>query len=181
LVQAHFARLSAVADELSADSEATKLLASTSVQLVRALIASTGLDNAPSRTVAHDTLFSTVMTYVRQHLRDPRMTPRTIATANNISVRLLHNLWAENGESVNDWIIRERLEGARRDLAVPSSLLVTVEVVARRWGFVDPSHFSRRFRQAYGLSPREWRMSRASTIVAPATLQTPPDAEDLRC
>jgi AraC-like DNA-binding protein len=34
---------------------------------------------------------------------------------------------------------------------------MTIAAVARRWGFADATHFARRFRDAYGLSPREWR------------------------
>ncbi|WP_327276448.1 AraC family transcriptional regulator [Streptomyces sp. NBC_01224] len=30
----------------------------------------------------------------------------------------------------------------------------TVDAVAHRWGFSSPSHFSRTFRGAYGMSPR---------------------------
>jgi AraC-like DNA-binding protein len=30
-----------------------------------------------------------------------------------------------------------------------------VAVVAHRWGFTNPAHFSRVFRAAYGMSPRE--------------------------
>lgn len=29
--------------------------------------------------------------------------------------------------------------------------------MALKWGFADSTHFSRRFRDAYGMSPREWR------------------------
>jgi AraC-like DNA-binding protein len=35
-----------------------------------------------------------------------------------------------------------------------------VTAIARRWGFIDGAHFSRRFRRfrtAYGMSPRSWR------------------------
>ncbi|MDX2681609.1 AraC family transcriptional regulator [Streptomyces sp. NY05-11A] len=33
----------------------------------------------------------------------------------------------------------------------------TIAAVAGRWGFLSAAHFSRVFRSAYGLSPREWR------------------------
>ncbi|MFD4786134.1 AraC family transcriptional regulator [Streptomyces sp. NPDC058459] len=33
----------------------------------------------------------------------------------------------------------------------------TIETVARRWGIVDMSKFSRSFRSAYGMTPRDWR------------------------
>jgi AraC-like DNA-binding protein len=29
--------------------------------------------------------------------------------------------------------------------------------MARGWGFTDPSSFTRMFKNAYGMSPREWR------------------------
>ncbi|MCX4767208.1 helix-turn-helix domain-containing protein [Streptomyces sp. NBC_01275] len=34
---------------------------------------------------------------------------------------------------------------------------LTVAAVAQRWGFTSPSHFSRAFRDAHGMSPREWQ------------------------
>jgi AraC-like DNA-binding protein len=30
-------------------------------------------------------------------------------------------------------------------------------MIAQRWGFSNPTHFSRRFRATYGISPRDWR------------------------
>ncbi|MFI2270975.1 AraC family transcriptional regulator [Catenuloplanes sp. NPDC020197] len=35
-----------------------------------------------------------------------------------------------------------------------------VAAVARRWGLTDAAHYSKAFRAAYGLSPREWRAVR---------------------
>ena len=37
-----------------------------------------------------------------------------------------------------------------------------MSAVAQRWGFVNPAHFSRAFRAAYGVSPREWRNLRTA-------------------
>ncbi|MGH3823538.1 MAG: helix-turn-helix domain-containing protein [Pseudonocardiaceae bacterium] len=58
---------------------------------------------------------------------------------------------------MHEWIIRERLEGARRVLASSSAQAPTIASIARRSGFSDPGHFARRFRAAYGLSPSEWQ------------------------
>lgn len=44
--------------------------------------------------------------------------------------------------------------GARADLA---DRHLPIAAVARRWGFKDPTHFTRRFRAAYGVLPSEWR------------------------
>jgi AraC-like DNA-binding protein len=55
--------------------------------------------------------------------------------------------------------MRGRLEGARRDIAKDGA--PGIAAVARRWGFSDPTHFGRRFRTAYGISPKEWRQVQA--------------------
>ena len=70
-------------------------------------------------------------------------------------MRWLYDNWSDNDLSVAQWIIRERLEVARRELAGPRTQ--PIATVARQCGFTDPTHFSRRFREAYGMSPREWR------------------------
>jgi AraC-like DNA-binding protein len=33
----------------------------------------------------------------------------------------------------------------------------TIASVARRWGFTDATHFGRAFKEAYRMSPRDWR------------------------
>lgn len=160
LVQSHFAHLSDVAEELPGDSAASALVASTTIQLIRALVASTGLDDRRARDASQETRRTTLLTYARQHLRDPELNARQIAAANHMSERQVYKLWSQSSESLSEWILRERLDGARKDLAAPSARDVTIEVISRRWGFVDASHFSRRFRQAYGATPREWRAAR---------------------
>ncbi|MFD0475165.1 AraC family transcriptional regulator [Nonomuraea thailandensis] len=37
----------------------------------------------------------------------------------------------------------------------------TIDAIARTWGFTSPAHFARRFRQAYGSTPRTWRAASA--------------------
>jgi AraC-like DNA-binding protein len=69
---------------------------------------------------------------------------------------------------VRRWLIRERLEGARRTLASATSRNTSIAAVARRWGFTDPGHFAKRFRAAYGLSPREWQRLDAGPTASPA-------------
>ncbi|WSV42983.1 AraC family transcriptional regulator [Streptomyces sp. NBC_01077] len=56
--------------------------------------------------------------------------------------------------------------------------------MAARCGFTSPSHFTRRFRAAYGVTPREWRRHRLQDTspptgrapsVIPPTLGRSPD------
>ncbi|MGW0998993.1 AraC family transcriptional regulator [Streptomyces sp. NPDC002520] len=58
--------------------------------------------------------------------------------------------------------------------AAPSHQGFTVAAVAARCGFSSASHFSRRFHEAYGLTPRDWR--RRAHTEAHRPRQTPADA-----
>lgn len=82
---------------------------------------------------------------------------RRTTAAHHVSVRYLHLLFAQHRLGVREWIVRERLEGARRHLATDPPRNSSIAAIGRRWGFCDAGHFARRFRHAYGVSPRKWR------------------------
>ena len=46
-------------------------------------------------------------------------------------------------------------------LVSPTGRHRSIAATARACGFADPSHFTRRFKDAYGLPPREWQRSSA--------------------
>ena len=56
--------------------------------------------------------------------------------------------------------MRMRLECAHRLLSDARFAALTVSEVAERSGFLEPSHFARRFRKAYEAGPTEFRASR---------------------
>ncbi|WP_412520712.1 helix-turn-helix domain-containing protein [Actinomadura madurae] len=95
--------------------------------------------------------------FVRQRLGDPALSPATIAVAHRISVRHLHELFAEREMTVSAWIRHLRLERCRLDLADPLLRAYPVQAIARRWGFTDATHFSRAFRGTYGIPPGRYR------------------------
>jgi AraC-like DNA-binding protein len=97
--------------------------------------------------------------FIQQNLADPDLSPAAIAAAHHISLRLLHKLFQEQGETVAGWIRARRLEGSGRDLLDPAHAHRPVAVIGARWGFRSPIQFSRAFRAAYGLPPREYRLS----------------------
>lgn len=156
LVTNHITELTRHADRLSLDAAAAQV-GTASIELVRALLASAADDGAHARRALAETLLTRIRAYVRRHLRDPDLGPDSIAAAHSISVRHLYKLCAQAGFSLEQWIISQRLDGARQELARPTGSRRSVAVIARRWGFSDPTHFSRRFRRAYGLAPRDWR------------------------
>ncbi|MBY8847145.1 helix-turn-helix domain-containing protein [Streptomyces sp. SP2-10] len=103
------------------------------------------------------TLTLRVQAFIRDHLHDPDLTPTTIAAAHHISTSHLHRLFQDSGTTVAGLIRHLRLERAREQLADPARSDVPVHLVAVRSGFEHHAVFTRAFRSAYGMSPRDYR------------------------
>ncbi|KJK59109.1 helix-turn-helix domain-containing protein [Saccharothrix sp. ST-888] len=110
----------------------------------------------------NDHLVRRVREHIDRHLGEPELSPETIAQAHHISVRYLHRLFEGEGVTVGRLVQQRRLEACARELGRRGRTAPTVSAVAQRWGFVNPAHFSRVFRAAYGVSPREWRELRTA-------------------
>jgi AraC family transcriptional regulator of arabinose operon len=83
------------------------------------------------------------------------LTIAELARAVNLSPSRFAHLFRERmGKSPTRYLRQRRLERAR--LLLESTFLTVKEVMAAV-GCNDPSHFSRDFRRAYGVSPRAWR------------------------
>ncbi|GAA4843228.1 AraC-like ligand-binding domain-containing protein [Saccharopolyspora rosea] len=108
----------------------------------------------------HRDLLGELRSFIERHLDDPELGPETIAARNHISVRYLHKLFSADGTPVSGWIRLRRLERCRRDLADPELAELPVSAIAGRWGLPNAAHFSRLFKAAFGVSPREYRTSR---------------------
>lgn len=104
-----------------------------------------------------EVLLRRIHAFIEHHLGDPELAPPAIAARHNISVRGLHQLFQGQGESVQARIRRRRLERCRADLARPELASHRVQSIAARWGFSGSVVFSRSFREAYGLTPTEYR------------------------
>ncbi|WP_288049366.1 helix-turn-helix domain-containing protein [Nocardia sp.] len=126
------------------------------VDIVRTLLAS-AYDAQIGRGTFTEMLLPRVRAYVRSHLSDPALSADMIAREHGISTRQLFRICAESELGLEQWIIAQRLDGTRAELARPELRQVPISAVARRWGFTNSSYFSRRFRQMYGVTPRAWR------------------------
>jgi AraC-like DNA-binding protein len=169
LVSAFLSSLAAEEEELRR-SGVGELLVRNAADLVAVLVAQL-LDDMP-RTPERgaDDLVARIRVFVEDHLADPDLSPETIALAHHISVRHLHKLFRGEGTTVGRWIRSRRLESCRRDLGGLAGRRLTVAALAHRWGFISPSHFSRAFRDAYGMSPRAWQERAATGTGAPLTV-----------
>ena len=99
--------------------------------------------------------------FIEQNLRDPELGPRTIARALQVSSRYLRMIFASASESVSSYILRRRLEETARQLADPRWRGRSICEIAFGWGFNSAPHFSRSFRERFGMSPRQYRTRHA--------------------
>jgi AraC-like DNA-binding protein len=127
------------------------------IELIRAVIGIRLGDDRRAGGPPENTLALRILEFARQHLTDHDLSAAKIAKAHHISVRHLYATLARSGVVLSEWIRMQRLEECRRDLAQTGRNMQTILFVAHRWGFGDATHFSRSFRAAFGMSPREWR------------------------
>ncbi len=114
-----------------------------------------GVDAAPA-----SARIAQLKRYIDERIGDPALSPATIAASNFMSVRTLQTLFQAEGLTVTAWIRERRLAGARRDLRDPRFADASISRIASAWGLPNPGHFSRLFRAAYGVSPRDSRGDR---------------------
>ncbi|WP_051852303.1 helix-turn-helix domain-containing protein [Streptomyces aureocirculatus] len=135
--------------------------------LVMELLAPGTTDEADDASETVNEMLSRIRAHIEEHLMDPDLSPESIARAHHISVRYLQKLFQNDGSTVTQWVRQRRLEFCRLELG-RSHRRSTMAAVAHRWGFSSPSHFSRTFRGAYGMSPSEWQ-ALATSAFAPTT------------
>lgn len=162
LVRDHVEYVTSHADAL-AESEAAVQVGTASLELMRALVVSAAGDTRRVSDALQASLTARVQTYVRAHLTDPDLSPARIAAANGLSVRALYKVCESLDLSLERSIIDQHLQGARTDLAAPRPRYTSIATTARAWGFANPSFFSTRFREAFGVTPRRWHAATRPT------------------
>lgn len=103
---------------------------------------------------------------MRDRCHESGLTPGAIAEAHSISKRYLHYLFAHTHSTFGDELMSMRLECARRLLSDARFSSLKVSDVAARCGFLEPSHFARRFRRACGAGPTEFREAALSACLS---------------
>ena len=94
---------------------------------------------------------------IDSRLRNPALTVSDVARDLGISVGHIHRLFQQEATTPAQYIWSRRLEMCSRDLVDPSRAGHSISEIAFSWGFNDAAHFSRSFRDRFGVPPREWR------------------------
>jgi AraC-like DNA-binding protein len=113
---------------------------------------------AEGGTSARTALIFRAKAIIESNLHDHALNTERVAEAVGISPRYLQDLFHAEGTTVSDWIWKRRLDKSRRDLADSLRACDSIAQIALTCGFADFGHFSRRYKEAFGASPREDRV-----------------------
>jgi len=99
-----------------------------------------------------------IKSYSLARLQTPKLSPAKVAAEMGISIRYLHALFRDEGTTFSNWLWAQRLDACRAKICSAESAQQSIGALALEFGFSNFSHFSRRFRQAYGISARDLRL-----------------------
>ena len=115
------------------------------------------LDDAAPHEARGSTLLIEAKALVESHLSDPSLSTASLAARLHISTRYLQKLFESDGRTVAGWIRSRRLDRCHRDLRDPRFAGDSIGTICARHGLIDSSTFSKLFKEAYGVPPREYR------------------------
>ena len=124
------------------------LLASSFVGLLNGLLQPTGGHAEDVRRAIN----VAIRQYIADHLDDLALDVDTLRRQFFCSRATLYRLFEGDG-GVAKHIRDARLRACMHDLALPSTTRKRIGLIATRWGFENPSHFNRLFKQTFGVVP----------------------------
>ena len=109
------------------------------------------------QSVARTAMLERIKQYIEINIRHPQLTPAQVAGHHHISERYQRMLFASTGTTLSRYIMDKRLELCREALENNALSDHGITQIAFSYGFNDGAHFSRKFRERYGVSPKEYR------------------------
>lgn len=106
---------------------------------------------------SEDGIIAAAKNHIELNIGDRDLSPGQIAAAVGISERQLSRIFAEADTTVGRYVLQQRLGFAKTALCSREQDVVSVGEIGKRFGFASPSHFSRTFREQYGLTPLQCR------------------------
>jgi AraC family transcriptional regulator, positive regulator of tynA and feaB len=117
-------------------------------------LASEPIEATPS---ASNPLLQNCLSVMRQRFSDSALVAQAVAADCAVSVRSLHRAFAVVNKTFGGVLMEMRLAQATRMLSSRRFSGITIAEIARRCGFLDPSHFARQFKSQHNMSPHEFR------------------------
>jgi len=134
----------------TAESTVTQKLAEVLADLVEIAIDEA---NGP----VSDQAFLTTLSKAEEQLDDPHFDVSALAGELGTTLRSLQKRFRLLNTTPREWMSERRLERTRKKLDDPAFANLSIKQIAFGSGFRDFSHFSRSFKDAFGVPPRRYR------------------------
>ncbi|MFD1713667.1 helix-turn-helix domain-containing protein [Amnibacterium flavum] len=131
-----------------------RIMGPAAIAMTRALLLET---SGTHRADDSQSLDARLLAYLERHFARQDLSAAELAAAHGISERTLYASLARNGIGLRRWLRERRLRAAAAMLVDPAWRTASISTIAHRWGFADHAHFSRTFRERYGVTPSDYR------------------------
>jgi AraC-like DNA-binding protein len=115
------------------------------------------LDNDQEAEPAINARLAMMCNYIQRNLEDDHLSAEKLALAFCVSTRYVHKLFSSTDQTVSEYLCQLRVARACQLLDNPEFSKLTITELALSIGFRDISYFNRRFKQALGVTPSEYR------------------------
>jgi AraC-like DNA-binding protein len=113
---------------------------------------------APPHTGQNDIRCAQLKGFIDARLTDPDLSIESLAQACGMSVRSVHRAFAADGAgSVWKYVWQRRLSHCAAELRDPRQAHRSITDICFSWGFNSSSHFSRLFKDEFGVPPSKYR------------------------
>src|SRR5277367_4392273 len=124
---------------------------------IAVLLALSTSSASPPLTTHKRALLKRVSETLRDRCHEQELDPSAVASSLGLSRRYIHVLFAAAGTTFSHELYSCRLQRAQRLLRDRRYDGVGIAEIAWNCGFNEPSHFTRRFRQCFGVPPTTYR------------------------
>ncbi|MFJ7439711.1 AraC family transcriptional regulator [Methylorubrum thiocyanatum] len=161
LTSNYFIDLLQLEERLSPD--AAKTMSSIGIDLIVATIAERLAQDAP-KSLNNAILFQRAKAHICQNFGDVDLDVSSLAASIGVSVRHLQVLFKRHECSVSGCLWDHRLKASARLLSSRGHAHLSIGELAYGCGFENQAHFSRRFKDAYGIAPRLYRQDQLRNL-----------------
>lgn len=116
--------------------------------------------------------FKRICQLIDANLADPALSLNLVAEKYKVSSRYIQKLFESGGISFVNYVRMRRLDRCRCELGNPEYNHLSVSDICFRWGFNDAGHFSRTFRAAFGMTPRDYRRQQQESATGDKVVET---------
>lgn len=148
----------------SLDETSRVRLGRTLVDMVRPLIEPDIIADSFSKPNSLEILLARAKAFIEAHLEDPDLPVERIAVRMGCSPRYVFRAFEAEGTTPSQFIWNARLARAQADLGSTACAGRTISDIAFSLGFSSSAHFSRLFRERFGLSPRDFRRAKIPSL-----------------